>query len=577
MVPALPDNLPTCHDEIKSLFARTVALSAENQSLSAENQSLSAEKESLAREMSELAARLAAESARTAEMNRRIEWFEKQFYGAKSERRPGAPTDVLTEDLFGKPAEATPEEIREETSAPSKEPRRRRSARKPLPADLDRREILHDVEPQEKLCACCGKEKVRIGEDVTEQLEVIPAQVYVARHVRPKYACSSCKDGVAQAALPAQPAPRASVGAGFLAWLIVSKYADHLPLCRLERIFARHGVDLPRARMCDWLMTVAVLLGTIVKAMANKIVESNVIQADETSIRLQSKEKKGKTDKTWVWVYVGDETRPYTVYDFQTTRGRDGPRKMLDGFTGCLQSDAYTVYEHLKPEQKTAPGGGETPATGAKMTRGGCWAHARRKFVETEESGDTRASIMIRYIKELYKTESEWKASTAAFTGRPEWKDLSPEAQEAQWDRLFEERRALRQEKSEPVIKAMYAWMAERLDVLPKSPLGVAIGYAQNQESELKMFLKNGRLEIDNNAAERALRPIAVGRKNWLFAGSERGGHAAATFFTLIESCRRNGVNPYDYLRDVLTRLPSHPINRIDEFLPDRWEPPKTD
>ena len=531
MVPALPDNLPTCHDEIKSLFARTVELSAE--------------KESLAREKGEIAARLVAESARLADVERQLAWLKKQVFGQKSERRVDAPPDALTEDLFGKPAEATPEEIREETSAPPKEPRRRRSPRKPLPADLPRVEEIIDVPEEERVCACCGREKPVIGEDVTELLEVVPAKVYVRKIVRRRRACGHCKDGVVQAPLPPQPAPRASVGAGFLAWLIVSKYADHLPLCRLERIFARHGVELPRARMCDWLMTVADLLGPLAKAMMNRARAGPVIQADETSIRLQSSEKKGKTEQAWVWVYLGDDAAPYTVYDFQKSRGREGPEGILAGFEGTLQCDGYGAYEGVGVKEK--------------VVRAGCWAHARRGFIEAEDGGDSRASHAIALIKKLFDVEREWKERRA-------------EASKQGGDLSFDTRRDLRQEKSKPLVEALGEWMNERLDVLPQSPLGKAIGYAQNQWERLERFLDDGRIEIDNNAAERALRPIAVGRKNWLFAGSERGGRAAATFFTVLESSRRNGLNPYDYLKDVLTRLPSHPINRIDDLLPDRWK-----
>lgn len=537
MVRGLPDTLDKAHDEILKAHEEIVKTREEN-------------------------ARAHDEIER---LRQQLAWLKKQIFGQKSERRADGPADELTQDLFAKPAEATAEEIREETSEPAKEPRRRRQARKPLPAGLPRREILHDVAPGEKVCPCCGKEKVRIGEDATEQLEVIPARVYVARHVRPKYACPSCKDGVVQASLPSQPAPRASVGPGFLAWLIVSKYADHLPLCRLERIFARHGIDLPRARMCDWLMTVADLARPLAKAMTTKVRAGPVIQADETSIRLQTNEKKGKTEQAWVWVYVGGDDAPYTIYDFRRGRDQEGPKAMLAGFAGTLQTDAYGAYDAaLKPDVGAA-------SLDAAITRAGCWAHARRKFIEAEESGDSRATGVIEWIRELFKVEREWKEQWTAVVAGPAWRDLSPEGKAAERERLFEERRALRREKSKPVVEALRTWMTERLDVLPRSPLGQAIGYAQNQWEPLTRFLDDGRIEIDNNAAERALRPIAVGRKNWLFAGSERGGRAAATFFTLLESARRNGLNPHEYLTDVLTRLPSHPINRIDDLLPDRW------
>ena len=407
MAPALPDTLDKAHEKILWDYAELTK---------AHEEILKAHEE-------------------IAQLRRQVEWFKKQIFGQKSERRADGPTDALTQDLFGKPAEATPEEIREETSEPAATPRRRRRPRKPLPADLPRVDVLHDVEPEEKICSCCGKEMVRIGEDTTEQLEVIPARVFVKRHIRPKHACPSCKNGVVQPALPPQPAPRASVGPGFLAWLIVSKYADHLPLCRLERIFARHGVELPRARMCDWLMTVAALVAPLVNAMMKRVRAGPVIQADETSIRLQSKEKKGKTEKAWVWVYVGDDAAPYTVYDFRRGRGREGPKEMLAGFAGALQTDAYGAYDAaLKPD-------GGAASLDPAIARAGCWAHARRKFIEAEESGDPRAVIALSHIRKLFKIEGEWKERRAAVMAEPAWRDLTTEARAAERERLFEARR----------------------------------------------------------------------------------------------------------------------------------------
>ena len=535
MTPPLPDTLDKAHEEIRSLFEQ--------------NQEVAGRLEKMARENTELNARFDSLSARAAELERRLQWFKKQFFGAKSERRSTASADTLTGDLFGELVEATPEEVREELTEPCAKPRRHRRGRKPLSAALPRREIVHDVAPQDKVCACCGREKARIGEDVTEQLEVIPAQVYVARHVRPKYACSSCKDGVAQAALPPQPVSRASVGPGFLAWLIVSKYGDHLPLCRLERIFARHGCEVTRAKMSDWLMTLADLLKPLVRALMKEVREAGLLQADETSMRLLLRELAKNIQQAWVWVYVGSEAAPYTIFDFRPSRGRDGPRKMLEGFEGTLQCDGYAAYDGVG-----VPG---------KVRRAGCWAHVRRGFIEAEEGGDRRATQAIALIRRLFDVEREWKERREA--ERKEGRDLS-----------FETRRDLRRERSAHVVEALRSWMADRFDVLPKSPLGDAVSYTQNQWPTLTVFLDDGRVELDNNAAERALRPIAVGRKNWLFAGSERGGRAAATFFTLIESARRNGRNPFEYLRDVLERLPSHPINRIEDLLPDRWKPSPT-
>ena len=321
---------------------------------------------------------------------------------------------------------------------------------------------------------------------------------------------------------------------------MLCKYADHTPLCRIERIFARHGIDLPRRKTCEWMMEIAGLLSPLVALMQRRVVgRSAVLGVDETPIRmLDPGGGKSKAKTCWLWEYRGDDRAPYIVFDFRESRGREGPRDVLGDYCGFLQCDAYSVYTSLAAER------------GAGFTLVGCWAHARRKFVEAHEGGDPRAGEAIAVIRELYAIEKlgrEGKLDAAALA-------------------------ALRQDKSTPVLAKLRAWMDAQLAVVPKSPLGKAIGYTLDNWPRLTVYTTDGRLPIDNNAVERAIRPVALGRKNWLFAGSERGGHAAATFFTLIESARRADLNLWDYATDLLRRLPSHPINRLEELLPDNWK-----
>jgi transposase len=490
----------------------------------------------------EKAARVEAQE-RVATLTAEVAWLKKHLFGQKSEKNIVLPPpDSPQLDLFGAQQEATRQEIAEEVSKPRSEPKR--APRRPVPQDLPREEIVHDVADEEKLCACCGKQLGIIGEDVTEKIEIVPARVFVRRHVRPRYACGACKERVAQAPLPSFPIPRASAGASLLAFLLISKYADHLPLCRMERIFARHGIDLPRRKTSEWMMEIAELLAPLVRLMHRHILERcNVVGADETPIAmLDPGGGKNKTKTCYLWQYRGDDSAPYTVFDFRESRGREGPRKMLGDYAGYLQCDAYSVYSSLGRE--------------SAFTQVGCWAHARRKFIEALEGGDKRAQEAVAIIAELYAVEKHARERVK---------------REENFD--AEALRAMRQEHSVPVLAKLRAWMDAQLAVAPKSPLGNAIGYALDNWVALNVYITDGRVPIDNNAVERAIRPVALGRKNWLFAGSNRGGQAAATFFTLIDSARRADLNLWDYTTDLLTHLPAHPINQLDELLPDNWKP----
>ena len=478
-------------------------------------------------------------------LRQQIEWLKKQVFGKKSEKRAQEQADDGAQaSLFDAECDATEREEAEEISVP--EHTRKKGGRRPLPEHLPRVEETIDVAEEEKRCAC-GCEKHRMGEDVSEELEVIPAQIFVRRIIRPKYVCRKCTGSIVQAPAAIRPIPKCTAGPSMLAHIVTYKYEDHIPLCRLEKILARMGIDITRSNMSHWVMMLHDLCKPLTDQMRAHLLRSEVIQADETPIRVQ--QPGGGTARSYLWVYLGDHKAPYIVYDFQRGRSRAGPEQMLGTYRGYLQTDGYVAYEELC---KRVDQNGD-----AMMRAVACWAHARRYFKQAEESGDTRAAFALDLIGKLYAVERQAKNDCEA-------KGI---------DALHARRLELRKELSVELLNQLFAWMDEQLAVLPQSPLGKALFYAQERKVELTRYASDGRLDIDNNAVERAIRPVAVGRKNWLFAGSERGGEAAATFFTLISSAKRQGVNPYEYLRDVFMRLAARKAPDLDELLPDRWKP----
>jgi len=406
------------------------------------------------------------------------------------------------------------------------------------------------VSAADKLCAC-GREKTRIGQDDSEQVEFIPASLYIIQHVRPKYACPACHDGVAQAPMPAMPIERGAVGPGLLAHIITSKYGDHQPLYRQESILARHGIHIPRSVTCEWVMKSAELLAPVVAGMKGEILRGALINTDDTPVDVQTQGEEGPGNhQARLWTYVGDPLHPYTVYDFTWDRSGEGPHKFLQGFAGTLQADAFSGYDRLFAK--------------GEIVEAGCLAHARRKFYDARAEDPLIALPILALIRNLYDVEREAKDRWPALTqARPDPQELAT---------AVAGRLALRQEKSAPLMeKLKQCLLPLQNELLPKSGLGGAVGYALNHWTALGRFLENGLVAIDNNAAERAIRPLALGRKNWLHLGSRRGGRAAAVLFTLVQSARRHGIDPFVYLRDLLTRIPTHPQSRIYELFPDNW------
>jgi transposase len=402
------------------------------------------------------------------------------------------------------------------------------TGRRPLPASLPRHRVEIDVPEADKRCAC-GTAKTRIGEAVSEKLDYVPASVQVIETVRPKYACPHCHDGVTAAPAPPQAIERSLATEGLLAYVVVSKYLDHLPLYRLERMFQREHLDLSRATLCGWVADVATALTPIGDELRRQVTAAPYLQTDDTPVTIleETGSRKGR-----IWTYL-DPLVPQVVFDATPTHERDGPEAFLAAFAGDLQADAYTGYDALY-------------RTG-RIRELGCWAHARRGFVEALPT-DARAARMIDLVQQLYQVER------------------------AGAEDAVEARRARRQAQSVPILKSIRAERdALAAAVLPKSPLGEAVRYLSNQWDALQRFVEDGRFRIDNNGAENQLRGVAIGRKNWLFAGSFEGARRAALLYSLVQSCTLIDVSPFDYLKDVLIRVATHPQRLIGQLTPKGW------
>jgi transposase len=420
----------------------------------------------------------------------------------------------------------------EEEQKPEKPETKKRSGRQPLARHLVRERVVHDLAASEKHCSCCGKDLHLVGEETSERYEFIPAVMKVIEDVRLKYACDCT---MKRADKPAQPIEKSTAGASVLAQVIVSKFADHLPLHRQEKIFERHGVEISRKTMGGWMAQCGDRLEVLYSAAKKVLFQSKVIGTDDTSVKvLDPSLNFARTGR--IWPYVGDVYHPVVVYDYTTTRGRDGPAKFLEGYTGYLQADAYSVYDAFFK-----------PARG--LLEVGCMMHARRYFFKALDSDQPHMGPALHLIARLYAVEDRARGLSG------------------------EERLGLRKRLSSPVVEKLNQYLLKiRDEVLPKSPAARAVRYALNQWEALTRFLKDGDLEIDNGATERANRDIAIGRGNWTFFGSDAGGRTAAILMSFIAMCKRNTVEPFAWFRDVLSRIATHPINRIEELLPHNWK-----
>ena len=413
-------------------------------------------------------------------------------------------------------------------------PQNRTGGRQPLPRHLKRERIVHDLAEEEKHCSACRQDLRLIGEESSERYEFIPAQLIVIEDVCKKYACDCT---VKTATKPPQPIEKSTAGASLLAQVIVSKVADHLPLHRQEKIFERHGVDISRKTMGGWLAQCADLVKPLYESAKEVLFQSKVIGTDDTGVKvLDATLPFARTGR--IWPYYGDPDHPVILYDYTATRERAGPEEFLGGYRGYLQADAYGGYDAFFKD----------PARG--LIEVACWAHARRYFHKALESDQGRMGPALLLIAQLYRVEQQ---------ARP----LSSE-----------QRLGLRQRESRPLLDKLHDYLWEiQGEVLPKSPEGRAVRYALKNWTALTRYCADGDLEIDNNATERALRGVAVGRNNWLFFGSDQGGQTAAVLRSFVSSCQRVGVDPFAWYKDVLARIAEHPITRLAELLPHNWAP----
>jgi transposase len=476
----------------------------------------------------ELLATNRLQQRRIDQLEHRLDQLLKQVYGPRADK---LNPDQL--QLFGEgppPDPVPPAPPPDETAEPlsKKKPGHGRRA---LPKDLRRVRVEVDVPDAEKLAV--GGTWVKIGEEVSERLDFTPSTLFVRQVVRPKYVVHFADDKPDQlrvAELPTEALPKSSAAPGLVADVIVSKCVDHLPLYRQEKRYARQGVDLSRSTLCGWLADAAAALDPLYRLLKTRVLAAKVVHTDDTPIPVQDPSRDHcRTGRIWAYASNGG-----VVYDATEDRCRDGPAKFLQGFQGYLQCDAYPGYDGLFAD--------------GRIVEVACWAHARRKFVEAEKSSPALAHEAVARIRQLYAVEHEAK-------------DLDAPA-----------RAALRRAKATPVLDAMKAWLdREHARALPKTPIAEAFTYVANQWTALNVYVRDGDLAIDNNSAERALKPFCLGRKNWLFFGSDRGGRTLATLCSLTATCELRNVNPWVYLKDTLTRLPTTPPVQLATLLPHAW------
>ncbi len=447
--------------------------------------------------------------------------FEAAWQARQQEAEAPAPED--SDDDQDPPHGGPPDEV---ANQPKK-----RGGRQPLSPNLKRQRIVHDLPEADKHCAGCAQDLRHIGEDTSSRYEYIPASLIVIEDACLKYACECT---VRTAGKPPQPIEKSTAGASLLAQVVVAKFADHQPLHRQEKIFARHGVEISRKTMGGWMGQSAALLEPLYQSLKNALLESKVIGTDDTTVKVLDR-KLDVARIGRIWPYLGDQEHPVIVYDYTPTRERAGPDKFLGDYRGYLQADAYAGYDAFF-----------TPERG--MIEVACWMHGRRYFRKALESDERQMGPALVLIAKLYRVEDQARGLTGQ-------------------DRL-----EVRQRLSRPVMNKLHSYLLEiQPQVLPKSPAAVAVRYTLNQWEALNRFLEDGDLEIDNGATERANRDVAIGRNNWTFFGSDQGGNTDAVLRSFVASCKRVGVEPFAWFRDVLSRVASHPITALTKLLPQHW------
>ena len=531
---------------VSSAAANTTTLPADSVELQELlHAALAREAEHQAREV-QLAAALAESSQTVAQQQQLLDklthelaLMKRWVFGSRRERF--GSDDPRQQKLFevndAPQAEAENDAGGDEPAAAADQtPRRRRGhGRRPLPQFLPRKTLEHVLPGAELGCPCCGTQREKISQVTSEQLEYTPASLFVIEHVQVTYACTKCQGEVVTAPKPPQPIDKGVAGPGLLAHVITAKYVQHLPLYRQEEIFARQGVLVRRSTLAGWMAQAAVCLLPLQKLMVRRVLSGNVVGTDDTPVKVLDPEL-DHTRTGRFWTYVGDDRHRYTVYDYTPNHKRDGPQAFLKDYQGVLQADAFGGYDGIFLKSN------------GRIVEAACCAHARRKFFDVRETAQTVAHQALAFFNRLYAIEHDAQALTA------------------------EARRALRQERSVPILNGMHVWLSEQLrQSRPKSPVTGAIKYSLKNWDALCRFTSDGNIPIDNNRSERTLRDQAVGRKNWLFLGSDNGGRTAAVLYSLVASAKRHHLDPQAYLNDVLSRLPAvtNPL-ALRDLLPDR-------
>ena len=461
-------------------------------------------------------------------MQAQLDKLQRMIFGQSSERQRG----------LQKKAEDNKATQESSVSPVAKDDNATRNGRKKLPIELPRRVFKHDFTEAEKQSTQCCQAKLQcIGKDVSEQLEFVPSSLYVIEHRRYKYSCFCCKT-LYMAPMPEQPIDKGLAGPGLLAETLIAKYQDHMPLYRQEKRYERLGYSIARSTLCDWVDACADRLKPIVAAMhTDMLVRSPKIHSDDTIIPVLRKEKT-HNGRLWVYVGGGGHAPSSIIYRYSKTRTGQEPKNFLGDYCGYLQADAYAGYDQCYES--------------GNIIEVGCLAHARRKFIDTLKvvENDKLAQEAILYIKSLYEIEGKIKEMDAI------------------------QRYYYRRRYAKPRLKIFYRWLKHsQHNAPPKSLLGKAINYTLNHWKALNNYLRDGVLDIDNNAAERAMRSVVLGRKNYLFAGSDNGAENAAVIYSLIETCKALKINTFDYLTDVLKRLPTTLNSNITKLIPYNWKP----
>jgi transposase len=461
-------------------------------------------------------------------------------FAGELDARPIDPRDINLGDIanVSSAGNADQSSSQSQSDAQPNTARRVRRGRRNLAAfdqlPVTRKE--YDLGEGDKPCSCCGKERQRIGEESSWQIEYIPGHFERIEHVRIKYACRHCEHSaespqITLADKPLQPIDKGLAGPGLLAYVVTSKYADYLPLYRLEAIFERNGFTIDRATQSVWCGDVADLVRPLYDLMVARVLGSHVICTDDTVMPMLAP---GKTKQARMWVYIGDEAHPYNCFDFTLGRGRDGPATFLKEYKQTLLADAYGGYDGV-----VVSGG---------ITRAGCWAHARRKFIDAQKAHPAIAQEAVELIRELYAVEILAR------------------------DKSIQDRLCIRQSQTQPILARLrdrlWTWKDQ---LLPKHPVAEAVSYVLNQWTELSVFASDGAVSIDNNISEREMKRVVLNRKNSLFVGNPRGGVTGAILSSLTSTCRRHGINPQHYLTQLLTNLPATPMSQLAQWLPDQW------